>query len=166
MATIRFTVNGEARTVDVEPDRPLREVLHEDLGLIGVHYGCGEGQCRACTVLIDSKPVTSCVMPVRLAEGKKIVTIEGLARNGSLHPVQQAFIEENAMQCGYCVPGMILTAAALLERNPRPTDAEIVDGMNGNLCRCNGYPRIIAAGHRAAALSAAKKEGGSRAHHD
>jgi aerobic-type carbon monoxide dehydrogenase small subunit (CoxS/CutS family) len=150
MATIRFTVNGKARSVATEPERSLLEVLREDLGLTGTKYGCGEGQCRSCTVLMDGRPVVSCVTPVRAAEGKKIVTIEGLAANGKLHPVQQAFLDEGALQCGYCTPGMILTAAALLERTPRPTDAQIVEGMDGNLCRCNGYPRIVAAVRRAA----------------
>jgi aerobic carbon-monoxide dehydrogenase small subunit len=163
MATVRFTVNGKARTVTTEPERPLLEVLREDLGLTGVKYGCGEGQCRACTVLLDGKAVVSCVMPVRAAEGKNIVTIEGLAASGRLHPVQQAFLDEGAMQCGYCMGGMILTAAALLEKNPRPTDAQIVDGMNGNLCRCNGYPRIVAAIHRAAELIGNNAKGASYA---
>ena len=159
MATVRFTVNGKARTVTTDPERPLLEVLREDLGLTGPKYGCGEGQCRACTVLIDGKASVSCVLPVRAAAGKKIVTIEGLAAESELHPVQQAFLDEGAMQCGYCVPGMILTAAALLERTPHPTDAQIVEGMNGNLCRCNGYPRIVAAIHRAAELKANRTKG-------
>ena len=159
MAAIQFTVNGQARSVETEAERPLLEVLREDLGLTGVKYGCGEGQCRACTILLDGRPVVSCTMPVRAAEGKKIVTIEGLATNGKLHPVQQAFVEEGALQCGYCTPGMILTAAALLEKSARPTDAQIVEWMNGNLCRCCGYPRIIAAVRRAAGLSAENKGG-------
>jgi aerobic-type carbon monoxide dehydrogenase small subunit (CoxS/CutS family) len=163
MATIRFVVNGKARSVETEPDRPLLEVLREDLGFIGVHYGCGEGQCRACTVLLDGKATVTCVTPVRLAEGKRIVTIEGLAAGGKLHPVQQAFLEEGAVQCGYCTPGMILTAAALLDRNPHPTDEQIVEGMNGNLCRCCTYLRIMAAIHRAVALRAANEEGGNHA---
>src|SRR5438552_13483196 len=124
MATVRFTVNGKARSVNTEPERPLLEVLREDLGFTGVKYGCGEGQCRACTVLLDGKAVVTCRMPVRAAEGKKIMTIEGLAAGDHLHPVQQAFLDEGAMQCGYCVPGLILTAAALLEATPRPTDAQ------------------------------------------
>jgi len=163
MATIRFTVNGKARTVNTEAERPLLDVLREDLGLTGVKYGCGEGQCRACTVLLDGRAGVSCVLPVRAAGGKTIVTIEGLAGRDRLHPVQQAFLEEGAMQCGYCVPGMILTAAALLERNPRPTDTEIVEGMNGNLCRCNGYPRIVAAIRRASDLMAGNTKGGTHA---
>jgi aerobic carbon-monoxide dehydrogenase small subunit len=150
MATIRFTVNGKARSVDTEPERPLLEVLREDLGLTGTKYGCGEGQCRACTVLLDKQAIVSCVTPVRAAEGRNIVTIEGLAGGGKLHPVQQAFLDEGAMQCGYCVPGMILRTVALLESHPRPTEAQIVEGLNGNLCRCSGYLRIQAAVRRAA----------------
>lgn len=147
----RLTVNGSAREVDSPPDRPLLEVLREDLDITGVKYGCGEGQCRACTVLLDGAAVTSCRMPVRSAAGKKVTTIEGLASNGRLHAVQEAFLAEGAMQCGYCVPGMILTTAAFLAKNPHPSDAEIVDALNGNLCRCCGYPRILAAVRRAAA---------------
>ncbi len=147
---IRFTLNGKAQQVDTEGDRPLLEVLREDLGLTGTKYGCGEGQCRACTVLLDGRAVTSCRTPVSSIAGKKITTIEGLAQNGKLHRVQQAFIDAAAMQCGYCVPGMVLTAVALLERNPKPTDAQIVEGMNGNLCRCCGYPNLIAAVKKAA----------------
>jgi aerobic-type carbon monoxide dehydrogenase small subunit (CoxS/CutS family) len=145
-----------ARTVETEPDRPLLEVLREDLKLTGSKYGCGEGQCRACTVLIDGKALPSCVTPVRSAAGKKIVTIEGLATGDRLTRVQQAFVDEGAMQCGYCVPGMILTATALLERNPHPSDAQIVEAMNGNLCRCCGYTNILAAVRRAS--KSAKEE--------
>lgn len=149
-AAITMTVNGEVRTVTTEPERPLLDVLREDLGLTGTKYGCGEGECRACTVLLDGRPVTSCNTPVQKADGKRIVTIEGLAENGALHPVQQAILDEGAMQCGYCVPGMVLTAVALLETNPDPSDAEIVEWMNGNVCRCCGYPKIVAAIRRAA----------------
>jgi aerobic-type carbon monoxide dehydrogenase small subunit (CoxS/CutS family) len=151
MATIRFTVNGMARSVDTQPERLLLEVLREDLGLTGTKYGCGEGQCGACTVLLDNKPAFSCVTPVRAAQGRNIVTIEGLAEGGKLHPVQQAFLDEGAMQCGYCTPGMVLRTVALLESYPRPTDAQIVEGLNGNVCRCNAYHRILAAVRRAAA---------------
>ena len=161
MATLRFTVNGKARSVDTAADRPLLEVLREDLQLTGVKYGCGEGQCRACTVLINGRATPSCITPVRAVEGKSVVTIEGLSSSGTLHPVQQAFAEEGAMQCGYCTPGMILTAAALLDRTPRPTEEQIIDGMNGNLCRCCGYPRIIAAVHRAGEIRLQRKEGTS-----
>lgn len=145
-----MTVNGDVRTVTTDPERPLLDVLREDLGLTGTKYGCGEGECRACTVLLDGRPVTSCNTPVQKADGKRIVTIEGLAENGALHPVQQAILDEGAMQCGYCVPGMVLTAVALLDTNPDPSDAEIVEWMNGNVCRCCGYPKIVAAIRRAA----------------
>jgi aerobic-type carbon monoxide dehydrogenase small subunit (CoxS/CutS family) len=151
MATYRFTVNGQLRSVNTEPDRPLLEVIREDLGLTGTKYGCGEGQCRACTVLLDGKAIVSCVTPVRAAEGKRIVTIEGLAKGDVLHPVQQAFADEGAMQCGYCTPGMVLRTIALLESHPHPTDAEIVEGLDGSLCRCCGYPRVLAAVRKAEA---------------
>jgi aerobic-type carbon monoxide dehydrogenase small subunit (CoxS/CutS family) len=152
MATIRLTVNGKPRSVDTDPDRPLLDVLREDLALTGTKYGCGEGQCGACTVLIDGRPARSCITPIRTAQDKKITTIEGLAAGPALHPVQQAFIEENAMQCGYCIPGMVLRTVALLQTNPKPTDAQIVEGLNGNLCRCSGYHRIVAAVRRAASM--------------
>ncbi len=138
MATIRLSVNGKTRSVDTEPERPLLEVLREDLGLTGTKYGCGEGQCGSCTVLLDGTPAVSCVTTVRAAEGRKIVTIEGLAEGGTLHPVQQAFLDEGAVQCGYCTPGMVLRTVALLH-------------LNGNLCRCSDYHRIMAAVQRAAA---------------
>ena len=156
MATIRLSVNGKPRSVDTEPDRPLLEVLREDLGLTGTKYGCGEGQCGACTVLVDGKPAVSCVTTVRAAEGRKIVTIEGLAEGVTLHPVQQAFLDEGAVQCGYCTPGMVLRTVALLETHPKPTDAQIVEGLNGNLCRCSDYDRIMAAVRRAAAAPGKK----------
>ena len=147
---VAIEVNGARREIDTEGSRPLLDVLREDLELTGTKFGCGEGQCRACTVLLDGKPTPSCLTPVSNAAGRKITTIEGLERNGTLHPVQQAFLDEGAMQCGYCTSGMILTAAALLERMPEPTDAQIVEGMNDNLCRCCGYPSILAAVRRAA----------------
>ena len=148
--SLTLTVNGEQHTVSTDPDRPLLEVLREDLRLTGTKYGCGEGQCRACTVLLDGAPATSCMLPVAKAAEKKITTIEGLANGGQLHPVQEAFLAEGAMQCGYCTSGMILTAVGLLERNPKPTDEQIIDGMNGNICRCCGYPKILSAVRRAA----------------
>lgn len=159
MPAFRFVLNGKAQRIETEADRPLLEVLREDLGLIGVRYGCGEGQCRACTVLLDGRPVPSCVTPVRLVEGKTITTIEGLAANGKLHPVQQAFLDESAMQCGYCTSGMILSAVALLRKTPQPTDEQIVEGMNNNLCRCGCYPSIVTAVRLAARLTAAKGVG-------
>lgn len=157
MAAIRFTVNGKSSRVETDPERPLLEVLREDLGLTGTKYGCGEGQCGACTVLLDNEPVKSCLTPVRAAEGRKIVTVEGLVRDGNLHPVQQAFLEEGAMQCGYCTPGMILRTVSLLKRSPNPTETQIIEGLNGNLCRCSGHHRILAAVRRAAASAQEKR---------
>jgi len=148
--TVTLTVNGVARTVTTDPQRPLLDVLREDLHLTGTKYGCGEGRCGACTVLMDGKRVLSCVTPVSLADKKSITTIEGLAKGDALHPVQEAFLEEGAMQCGYCTPGMILSAVALLRDKPNPTDEEIVAGMNGHICRCNGYIKIANAVRRAA----------------
>lgn len=156
---IKLKINGKQRTVKTDPARMLLDVLREDLQLTGTKYGCGEGQCRACTVLMDGKPVTSCLTPVSRAENKEIRTIEGLALGDTLHPVQEAFLLEGAMQCGYCVPGMILTAAGLLERNPNPSQEQILEWMNGNLCRCCGYTRILSAVRRAAELRASVKRG-------
>lgn len=151
MARFRFTVNGKERQVETEPDRPLLEVLREDLDLTGTKYGCGEGQCRACTVLLDGRPALSCLTPVRAAAGHTITTIEGLAADGKLTRVQQAFVDEGALQCGYCTPGMILRTTALLNATPHPTEAQIMESLNGSLCRCCGYPRILAAVRRAEA---------------
>ncbi len=150
--SLKLKVNGSLRTVETDPERPLLDVLREDLHLTGTKYGCGEGQCRACTVLVDGRPVTSCRLPVSKAANKEIVTIEGLAKGDLLHPVQEAFMQEGAMQCGYCIPGMILTASALLSKHPNPTEDQITEWMNGNLCRCCGYPKIIAAVRRAAEI--------------
>jgi len=147
---LKLKINGRFKTVTTDPERPLLDVLREDLQLTGTKYGCGEGQCRACTVLIDGRPVTSCQLPVSKVGRKEVVTIEGLANGDVLHPVQEAFLQEGAMQCGYCVPGMILTATGLLEKHPNPTEDQITEWMNGNLCRCCGYPKIIAAVRRAA----------------
>src|SRR4029077_8746229 len=132
--------------------RPLLDVLREDLGFTGVKYGCGEGQCRACTVLLDGKAVVSCVLPVGAADGKTIVTIEGLAGSDRLHPVQQAFLEEGAMQCGYCTSGMIMTAVSLLTTRRDSSAAEIARSMEGNICRCGTQPRIVLAIQRAAKI--------------
>lgn len=153
MPSFQFTVNGKPCTVESHAERPLLDVLREDLQLTGTKFGCGEGQCRACTVLMDGKPTLSCLTPVRRAEGKRLTTIEGLAAGGALHPVQQAFLDENAMQCGYCIPGMILQTVALLETNPSPTREQTVAALDGNLCRCCGYERILTAVERAAALT-------------
>ena len=155
MPRFRLTVNGQARAVETAAERPLLEVLREDLGLTGTKYGCGEGQCRACTVLLDGRPIVSCMTPVRSAAGKSILTIEGLAPSRRLHRVQQAFLDEGAMQCGYCVPGMILRTVALLDQNGNPSDQQIHESLDGNLCRCCGYPRIMAAIRRAAGGGAA-----------
>ena len=151
-ATITLIVNGKERSVATDPQRSLLDVLREDLHITGPKYGCGEAQCGACTVLMDGRPIRSCVLPVSLADKKKITTIEGLADGDRLHPVQKAFLDEGAVQCGYCTPGMILTAVALLKENPRPTDEQIVEAMNGNICRCNGYTKILSAVRRAATL--------------
>ena len=150
MANIReLNVNGTRRRIDVDAGRTLLSVLREDLDLTGTKYGCGEGQCAACTVLIDGQPTLACITMVGEVAGKRIVTIEGLAPEGKLHPVQAAFLEADAMQCGYCTPGMILGAVALLRSKPNPSDAEIVSGMNGHVCRCGTYPRIVRAIHAA-----------------
>ena len=149
---ITLTVNGREHTLDTEPERPLLDVLREDLGLTGAKYGCGEGRCGACSVLLGDKRIFSCSTPVKIAAGKIVTTIEGLAGNEGLHPVQQAFCDAEAYQCGYCTPGMIVAAVALLKNKPNPTEAEIVNGMNGNLCRCCGYPRILKAVRLAAGL--------------
>ncbi len=149
MAAISLTVNGQARSVDVAPDTPLLWVLRDTLGLTGTKYGCGAGACGACTVLLDGEAVRSCSTTAAAAAGRRITTIEGLA-NGGAHPVQRAWVDAEVGQCGYCQPGQILSAVALLERNPHPTDADIDAAMSGNLCRCGTYSRIRAAIHRVA----------------
>jgi aerobic-type carbon monoxide dehydrogenase small subunit (CoxS/CutS family) len=156
MATIRLAVNGKPYTVDADPQTSLLSVLREQLDLTGSKYGCGEGQCGACTVLIDGKAQRSCVTKVTAVSQKQITTIEGLANGEQLHPVQQAFLEAGAMQCGYCTSGMIMSAVALLKRNPAPKESEIVDFMDGNICRCGTYPRIVAAIQKAATAAAGK----------
>ena len=143
-------VNGKRLAVEADGETPLLTVLRDDLDLTGTKYGCGEGQCGACTVLIDGNPRRSCLTPVSAAEKKEITTIEGLAADGRLHPVQQAFLDQEALQCGYCTPGMIMTAVALLRTHPHPSDEEIVRSMEGNMCRCGTYLRIVAAIRRAA----------------
>jgi len=157
--TVRFRVNGTERRVTTDPERRLLEVLREELRLTGTKYGCGEGQCGACLVYVDGEPTRSCLLPVKTVEGKSVTTIEGLARGDRLHPVQEAFLEEGAVQCGYCTSGMILAAAALVRDEPDPTDDEIVAGMNGHLCRCNGYVKIVKAVRRAAATMKAERHG-------
>jgi aerobic-type carbon monoxide dehydrogenase small subunit (CoxS/CutS family) len=140
-------VNGTARQVDVAPGDSLLTVLRDTLDLTGTKYGCGEGQCGACTVVADGQAIKSCQTKASQAEGRAITTIEGLERNGRLHPVQEAFLKHEALQCGYCTPGMIMAGVALLTANPNPTDAAIVAAMdkNKNMCRCGTYPRIVAA---------------------
>lgn len=150
--TIELRINGERRAVSAEADTSLLHALREQVGLTGPKYGCGEGQCGACTVLINGAPRRSCITPAASAVGKQITTIEGLEHNNRLHPVQQAFLDAQALQCGYCTGGMILTSVALLRSNPNPSDEEIVRFMEGNVCRCGTYPRIVHAIHRAAEL--------------
>ncbi len=146
MATVKeLHVNGARKAVDADPDRSLLSVLRDDLCLSGAKYGCGEGRCGACTVLIDGRATRSCTTRVGTVEAKPLRTIEGLANGEKLHPVQEAFLEVGSLQCGYCTPGMILAAVSLLEAQPRPTREEIVRGMNGNICRCGTYTRIITA---------------------
>jgi aerobic-type carbon monoxide dehydrogenase small subunit (CoxS/CutS family) len=139
----RLHVNGELRHIDADGDRTLLSVLRDDLELTGTKYGCGEGQCAACTVLVDGQPAKSCLTKVSAVADRKVVTIEALAADGKLHPVQEAFLDSDAMQCGWCTPGMIMGAVGLLRRTPNPTDAEIVSGMNGHICRCGTYPRVV-----------------------
>lgn len=142
---MELLVNGVRRRVDADAGRSLLSVLRDDLELTGAKYGCGEGQCGACTVLIDGRAARACTVRVGAVAGKAITTIEGLERNGKLDPVQQAFLDAGAIECGYCTPGMIMAAVALLGQNPNPPDAEIVRAMQGNICRCGTYNRIISA---------------------
>jgi aerobic-type carbon monoxide dehydrogenase small subunit (CoxS/CutS family) len=151
--TITLTVNGRERTVTTDPARPLLEVLREDLGLTGTKYGCGEGQCGACTVLIGDRAAHACVVSVGRAAGQSIQTIEGLADGEKLHPVQEAFLSEGASQCGYCTPGMIMGTVALLAEQPQPSAEEIIAQMDGHICRCNNYVKILAAIHKAAEIT-------------
>ena len=134
---IRFTLNGKPASLDVDPERMLLWVLRTDLGLTGTKFGCGEGYCGACTVVVDGKAVRSCQTPVKTIAGKKVLTIEGLEKDGRLHPLQAAFARHDALQCGYCTPGMILGAYSLLLTNPKPNPKEIMDALEGNLCRCS-----------------------------
>jgi aerobic-type carbon monoxide dehydrogenase small subunit (CoxS/CutS family) len=148
---MEIDVNGVRHTVDSSPDRTLLTVLRDELDLTGTKYGCGEGQCGACTVLIDGAPARSCQTRARAMAGHKITTIEGLEERGRLHPLQEAFLEVEAMQCGYCTAGMILSGVALLRKNAKPDEAAIMQAMQGNVCRCGTYPRIVAAVRLAAA---------------
>ena len=146
---ITITVNGKRHVISAEPETPLLYVLRNDLQLKGARFGCGLGLCGACTVLVDGKPVQSCDFPLSAAAGKGVLTIEGLSGNGTPHPLQQAFVAEQAAQCGYCVTGIIMTAKALLDVNPHPSDAEIRAALKGNLCRCGTHQRILRAIRRA-----------------
>ena len=153
--SIEVTVNGQKHSVKVEPGQVLLSLIRNTLSLTGAKYGCGEAQCGACTVLVNDRAVRSCVTPAESVQGKQILTIEGLAENGKLHPVQRAFLEESAFQCGYCTPGMIMSLVALLRSNPNPSDEEVRKGLAGNMCRCCAYTRIWravrkVAGHRGA----------------
>jgi len=155
--TIGFTLNGKAVSLEVDPSRALLWVLRYDLGLTGAKYGCGEGLCGACTVLVDKKAMRTCLLEVKAVAGKKVTTIEGLAKNGKLHPLQKAFVEHDALQCGYCTPGMVMNAYGFLLNTPRPSRRQIVEHMEGNLCRCGAHKRIVQA-----IETAAKEMGGAQ----
>ena len=155
---IELKVNGELFKMQVEPRRTLLEVLRENLGLTGTKESCNKGDCGACTVLVDGKPVLSCLTLAIEVQGKDILTVEGLVgEHGVLHPIQQAFVDHGALQCGFCAPGMIMSAKALLDRNPNPTEDEIKEGISGNLCRCTGYVKIVEAIEAAAKSIGGKK---------
>src|SRR4051794_7610480 len=153
MATIRLAINQKSYSVNADPQTSLLTVLRENLDLTGSKYGCGEGMCGACTVLVDGKAQRSCITRVGSVGQKQITTIEGLASGDHLHPVQEAFLEVGALQCGYCTSGMIMSAVALLQKNPNPQEKDIVDFMDGNVCRCGTYPRIVSAIQKAAKAS-------------
>jgi carbon-monoxide dehydrogenase small subunit len=149
---LHIRVNGDEYHLLVETHRTLLEVIRDEIGLTGTKNGCGQGECGACTVLLDGEPVNSCLVLAHEAEGHDVLTIEGLGSGDTLHPVQRAFVETGAIQCGYCTPGMVLTAKALLDHNPTPTRAEILEGLKGNLCRCTGYVKIVEAVEAASCL--------------
>jgi aerobic-type carbon monoxide dehydrogenase small subunit (CoxS/CutS family) len=159
MRVLELQVNGTRRRVEVDGERSLLSVLRDELDLTGAKYGCGEGQCGACTVLVDGRAVRSCLTQAASVEGKQVTTVEGLERNGALHPLQEAFLAVDAMQCGYCTAGMIMSGVGLLKKTPNPTDAEILRAMEGNICRCGTYPRIVAAIRQAAGGDKAAKGG-------
>ena len=142
MAVLHTTINGEAITAEVDPSISLAQFLRDNLYLTGTKIGCGKGECGACTIIMDGKSVTSCIIPVLRAEGAVIQTIEGVAKNGNLHPLQEEFINQGAVQCGFCTPGMIMSAKALLDENPEPKKEEIREALGGNICRCTGYVNI------------------------
>jgi aerobic-type carbon monoxide dehydrogenase small subunit (CoxS/CutS family) len=155
MAAAELLVNGTKRQLEADPDRSLLSVLRDDLELTGSKYGCGEGQCGACTVLIDGRATRSCITTLGQCAGKQITTIEGLEQDGRLHPLQEAFLQIDATQCGYCTPGMIMSGVSLLNKTPDPTPQEIIRAMNGNICRCGTYVRIL----QAVRMAAARKVG-------
>lgn len=155
---ISFNLNGKKTEILIDPGQTLLSVLRNHLGLTGTKFGCGEGSCGACTVLLNREPVRSCIITIGEAANKDIITIEGLAGNGRLHPVQKAFIDHDALQCGFCTPGMIITAAGLLMKNPSPTRQEIIEGLEDNLCRCGAHIRII----EAVATAAKEMKGGKQ----
>ena len=157
--TIQFKLNGEKKTIEVDGSRMLLWVLRVDLGLTGTKYGCGQCHCGACTVLINKKAVKSCITPVKEIKNKEVITIEGLAEKGSLHPLQKSFLEHAALQCGFCTPGMILTAYSLLLKNPKPSDSEIISAMDRNLCRCGSHVRVI----KAIQIASEEMRGGKKA---
>jgi len=156
--TIRFKLNGQAKSLSIDRERMLLWVLRTDLGLTGAKYGCGEGFCGACTVLVNNEAVRSCQFPVEDIDGKEVISIEGLTKNGKLHPLQEAFVKHDALQCGFCTPGMIINAVSLLRKNPNPTRKDITDGMDDNLCRCGAHTRII----QAIQTAAKEMRGGSQ----
>ena len=156
--TVSFRLNDQPVQIRVAPDRTLLWVLRTELGMTGPKYGCGINQCGACTVLVDHRPVRACNVPVRSVAGKEVVTIEGLGKDGALHPLQQAFIQHDALQCGFCTPGMILTAYGFLRTHPNPTREEVIAGMDQNLCRCGAHVRIV----EAILTAAAAMRGGAR----
>jgi nicotinate dehydrogenase subunit A len=157
MTAIEFILNGRPVHVDTDPTKPLLSVLREELGLRGSRFGCGLEQCGACMVLIDGEPAYSCARAIEMLAGRTVVTIEGLSRDGALHPLQQAFLDEQAGQCGYCLSGILISAAALLERNAKPSRAEVAAALDRHLCRCGVHNRIIRAVQRAGAVMAARK---------
>lgn len=152
MTQISFVINGQPWKGQVEPNEMLLDIIREKVGLTGTKKGCDSGECGACTVILDGQSVNSCIVPAIEVGGKEILTIEGLARGQELHPIQEAFISEGAVQCGFCTPGMIMSTKALLDSNPHPSNQEICQGLAGNLCRCTGYGRIVAAVEKAAEM--------------
>lgn len=157
---IRVVINGQTIEAQVNPNRLLVDFLRDDLGLTGTKIGCGEGECGACTVIIDGKTANSCLVLAVQIEGKQVTTVEGIGSYELLHPLQKAFMEEGAVQCGYCTPGMLLSAKALLDHHPQPTRTEIIEGISGNLCRCTGYAKIIQAVEKVAHAKNAADGGG------